>query len=151
QAIERENLIRRAREIGWVAYQSFDALPSGLWRFGVSDADALNRFRGQLDAVGHEEIEADREAPPELLEDARTIVESEHRGRVRAAVGTVEDIRVSRREILVRPLDEESDVRPPTRGVLFAALQGDRKRLERREQAVRRLRSADARLPQLAL
>lgn len=151
QAIERENMVRRARDVGWVQYQSFEALPSGLWRFSVPDAEALNRFRSQLGAAGHEELEADREAPPELVEDARTQPEADPRGRARAAVGTVEMIRVDRREVFLRPLDEESDILPPVKGVLFAALQGDRKRLERREQAVRRLKSADARLPQLAL
>ena len=63
----------------------------------------------------------------------------------------VDRIRLDTREILIRPLDEESDVIPPQKGVLFPALQGDRRRLERREHAVRRLKSADARMPQLAL
>jgi hypothetical protein len=151
EAIERENLIRRAREIGWVPYQSFDALPNGLWRFTAPDAEALSRFRHQLGAAGHEELEADREAPPEILEDARSLPEPGRERHARTAVGTVETIRVDRREVLLRPLDEESDILPPAKGVLFAALGGDRKRLERREQAVRRLKSADARLPQLAL
>lgn len=151
QAIERENMVRRAREVGWLPYQSFDALPSGLWRFRVPDAEALIRFRWQLGASGYEELEADREAPPELVDGARMQPEPDRRGHARAAVGTVEMIRVDCREVFLRPLDEESDILPPAKGVLFAALQGDRKRLERREQAVRRLKSADARLPQLAL
>lgn len=151
QNIERENLIRRAREVGSVPYQAFEPLPSGLWRFSVSDREALTRFHAQLSASGHEELEADRELPPELLEDARTLVEPERRERARAAVGTVETIRQDRLEVIVRPFDEESEIVPPPKGVLFVALQGDRKRLERREQAVRRLKSADARLPQLAL
>lgn len=151
QTIERENLIRRARELGWIPYHAFEPLPTGLWRFVVTDTNALQRFRSQLTASGQEEVEAAREVPPELLEDTRRVSETERRRFARAAVGTIEHIRMDRREILLRPLDEESDILPPTKGMLFGALLGDRKRLERREQAIRRLKSADARMPQLAL
>ncbi|MGB1016669.1 MAG: AAA domain-containing protein, partial [Nannocystaceae bacterium] len=55
-----------------------------------------------------------------------------------------------RQELELRPVDDD-DLVPPDKGYLFGALQGDRTRLSRREEAVKRMRSADARIPQLAL
>lgn len=151
QKIESENLLRRARDLGWVSYRKFEACANGLWRFEVPEGDALRRFQEQLGAAGQEELEAAREVPRELLEDARELQERERLERGRAPIGTVEAIRVDQSVVVLRPLDEESDVLPPSKGVLIAALQGDRIRLERRQAAARRLASADARMPQLAL
>lgn len=151
QKIETGNLLRRAKEIGWVSYRKFEACPNGLWKFEVSDADVLRRFQGQLGAAGQEDLEADYEVPRELLEDARELDGRDRDERRRAPVGTVEAIRADHGVVFLRPLDEDSDVLPPKKGFLLAALQGDRIRLERREQAVTRIKSADARMPQMAL
>lgn len=47
--------------------------------------------------------------------------------------------------------DEEDDDRPPESGYLSLSLCGDRVRLRRREQAMLRLRSGTAEMPQLGL
>ena len=151
QYIEREHLARRAREVGWLEYTNFKPLPSGLWRFEAKDTDALGRFRDKLATSGQEEIQADAAVPKLLLEGAADDKDDNSKRSKRVAVGTVERIRLDRTVVLMRPLDEDSDTLPPARGVLFAALQGDQKRLMRREHAVRRIRSADARMPQLGL
>lgn len=145
QEIERGQLIRNARELGWVEFDSYTALPSGLWAFKVRGKQQLDEFEARLPEG--QELEAGTRLPPELT-DADT---SAPGNGERPFIGSVDRIRWDRNEILLRPFDEDSDVVPPPKGFLFGALQGDRKRLERREEAVKRLRSADARIPQLAL
>lgn len=149
QTIEQENLIRRAKKLGWLEYRTFQVLPNGLWRFNVSDLDALKRFKAELSEAGQEEVEVSTEPPQDLVNDAFPNTESKRSER--AAVASVEQIRLDRREVFLRPLDEDSDVVPPPKGVIFGALHGDWKRLERRDQAVQRIKSADARMPQLGL
>ena len=145
QDVERAQLIRKARELGWVEYEKYEPLPSGLWAFRVRGKQELVEFRDRLPE--RQELEAAARLPTELLDSDDA---GETRGD-RPFIGSVERIRWDRNELLLRPFDEDSDAVPPPRGFLFGALQGDRKRLARREEAVMRLRSADARIPQLAL
>lgn len=152
QNIEWQNLVRRANELGWLYYNSFESLPNGLWKFKIKDnakEDCL-RFQSNLTASDYEDLEASSEIPPELLDKA--VDEGDDSNvRYRSAVGKVERFRPDVLEILLRPIDEDNDVLPPEKGYLFAAMHGDRTRLRRREQAVQRIKSADARLPQLGL
>lgn len=145
QDVERTQLIRRARELGWVEYEKYEPLPSGLWAFKVRGKQELAEFRDRLPE--RQELESAARLPAELL-DAEA---GEGATADRPFIGSVERVRWDRNELLLRPFDEDSDAVPPPRGFLFGALQGDRKRLARREEAVMRLRSADARIPQLAL
>lgn len=151
QGVEREQLIRRVRELGSVRYSAFEMSQTGSWKFRATDRKQLEQLRHRLGDSEREELEAASELPAELLEGAPAEAHAADRGSARAPVGTVERIDLERCELVLRPIDEDSDVLPPTRGVVFAALQGDRKRLARREDALRRLRSADARIPQLGL
>lgn len=152
QSIEWQNLVRRAKELGWLYYNSFEALPNGLWKFkikGNSKEDYL-RFQSNLTASDYEDLETGTEIPPELL-DKVVDEDEDSNDRNRSAVGKVERFRPDVLELLLRPIDEDNDVLPPKEGYLFAAMHGDRTRLRRREQAVKRIKSADARLPQLGL
>lgn len=146
QDIEQAQLSRKARELGWVEYTSYEPLPSGLWAFRVSSHQQLAEFDQRLQ--DNQELEAGHKLPTELLdgEDSGDTDPTD-----RPFIGSVARVRWDRSELLLRPLDEDSDAVPPQRGYLFGALQGDRKRLARRKDAVQRLRSADARIPQLAL
>jgi AAA domain len=151
QGIEREQLSRRVRELGSVRYSAFEMSQAGFWKFRASDRKQLEQLQHRLGDSELEELEAASELPAELLEGAPAGAHAANRGSARAPVGTVERIDLEQCELVLRPIDEDSDVLPPRKGVVFAALQGDRKRLARREDALRRLRSADARIPQLGL
>ena len=146
QDIEKEQLARKARELGWVEYTRYEPLPSGLWAFQVASQQQLAGFEHRLD--DNQELEAGEKLPPELMDADK---KSEDEPADRPFIGTVARVRWDRSQLLLRPLDEDSDSVPPSRGYLFLALQGDRKRLARRNDAVQRLRSADARIPRLAL
>lgn len=146
QDMERAQLIRKARELGWVEFEAYKAMASGLWAFKIRGKEQLAEFEQRL--RDGQELEAAGHLPAELT-DAEGAVQ--RGGGDRPFIGLVDRVRWDRNEILLRPFDEDSDVVPPRKGYLFGALQGDRKRLARREEAVLRLRSADARIPQLAL
>ena len=150
QSLERDSLLRRARRVGFVPYRLWEQLPTGLWRFEVGNPTAVEAFREGLEAADCRELEAGQGVPSELLE---THAASDEAGDEsdRAIVGTIERIDAATQEVLLRPLDEDSDNVPPHKGFLFAALHGDRRRLDRRERAVMDIKSADARMPQLAL
>jgi hypothetical protein len=146
QNIEREQLFRTARELGWVGYSSYEALASGLWAFRITSHKELEQLEQR--ASDEVELQAGNKVPPELLDPAAA---SEPEIRDRPFVGSLERIRLDRDVIELRPLDEDADTVPPKKGYLFAALQGDRKRLERREEAIRRLLSADAKISDLSM
>lgn len=150
QTLERESLLRRARRVGFLRYRSWEQLPTGLWRFTVDDSKAIGAFLEGLEAADCRELEVDDDVPSELVE-SESSDESFDEERERAVVGTFERINATEREVLLRPLDEDSESLPPKQGYLFAALHGDRRRLERRERAVMQIKSAEARMPQLAL
>jgi len=145
QEIEASQLARTARELGWLEYTSYEVLATGTWAFQIKSAQQLREFSQRLPE--DHQLEAAFKLPSELLDTEATNEEKSER----PFVGSVADIRINKGDVLLRPLDEDSAVTPPTKGYLFGALQGDRKRLQRREEAVKRLRSADARIPQLAL
>jgi hypothetical protein len=150
QALERESLLRRARRVGFLRYRRWEQLPTGLWRFEIDNSMAIGAFRDGLEAADCRELEADDDVPSGLVESDPS-EDSSDEERARAVVGTIERISATEREVLLRPLDEDSDSLPPKQGYLFAALHGDRRRLERRERAVMQIKSAEARMPQLAL
>lgn len=153
QAIERQNLAQRARQIGWLAYDRFEALPTGEWRFTVDEKAELGDFARRVFADSEADLEAADDVPNELrgaaldLEGAHA-VDGERRD-TGAPVGTMLHADHGRGELHLRPVDEDNEALPPARGYLFPALRGDRARLERRSQAVQRLSSSDAAMPQL--
>ncbi len=148
QAVEREQILRRARELGWLAYKSHRIMPSGLRRFEACSSQELHEFVNRL-PTEEQDLEAGAK-PPAILLDADAEDEQNKRGD-RPMVGRVARVDWRRLHIYLRPLDEDSDARVSEKGALYSALHGDRTRLRRREDAVQRLVAADARMPQLAL
>ena len=148
QVLEREQILSKARQVGWVEYTERKFMPSGLWRFTLTSMETFNRF---LERLPNEEqdLEANSRPPNELLAGAKSGTSDEV--GMRPFVGRLVGRRWDSHQLFIRPLDEDSDTTPPKAGCLFGALQGDRARLSRREEAVRQLSSADARMPQLAL
>jgi hypothetical protein len=148
QAVEREQILRRARELGWLAYKSARFMPSGWWRFEATSNQELNEFVDRL-PTEEQELEAGSKPPAILLDESAE--DEQGKSGERPMVGRVARVDWKRLHIYLRPLDEDSDAMVPTKGALFMALHGDRTRLRRREDAVQRLVAADARMPQLAL
>lgn len=159
QAIERENLISDARDAGWVKYSSYRTLADGTWEFSVIDPSALSAFTG-----GVEETDADLEIseslPTGLLRDAPTdpylpesieAPEDDLDSKGKSALGRLVNHDTVKSKIRLRPVDEESDAVPPSQGVIHMGILGDKIRLKRRAEAIRRIRSADAPMRQLGL
>lgn len=153
QAIERDNLSQRARRVGWLQYDGFEALPSGAWRFQVRDTATLGDFARRVEADGRPDLECAEDVPGELRvqgEVPDVVAPSEEAlRRAPAPVGSLDRADHRTGVLLIWPVEEDNDALPPRRGYLFPALRGDRARLERREQAVQRITSADAAMPQL--
>jgi hypothetical protein len=147
QDIEQEQLRQQARELGWLEYTAWKALPNGCWSFVARNDRALRDFTSGMRS-DEQELEIGAQPPPELLDQPD---QETPRGDERAFVGRIDSIRWDRKELHLRPLDEDIDVVIPSKGCVFGALTGDRVRLRRREEAVQRLKAADARMPQLAL
>ncbi len=149
QEIERGQILSRARALGWLRFESQQPRPDGLWCFTVRSKEKLRAFVDRLYAED-QELEAAKDLPAELV-DAEADAAPADRGQQCPFVGLLQRVDWGRKQLFLRPLDEERDFVVPRKGYLFAALQGDRTRLQRREDALRRLLAADARLPQLAL
>ena len=154
QKLERQQLWERARRVGWLPYERFEPLPSGAWRFEARDEDALRTFVEAVERDGQDGLEAAEDVPFELRGPPAGLDDVELEGppdgrRAPTPVGVFVEAHLSRRTIDLTPVDEDSDAVPPAKGYLFPALRGDRTRLERRRQAVDRISSADAAMPQL--
>ncbi len=155
--LERASVARRARELGVLRYDSRQRLADGRWSFRIEDAA---RFERALDVLrGAEEItdlEAATSLPLELATDEEVtagpdaaITRAERRPRT--FVGAYAHRDVPRRLLFVQPQGGDDAVDPPERGLLFLSLSGDRTRLNRREEALARVVSAEAAMPQLGL
>jgi hypothetical protein len=154
--LERDSVLRRARTLGWLGYAARQLQPDGRWRFQVRDPKqleaALTILRGAEDA----DLEAALQPPPELqraTEDTNVPAEetSAPSRRERVFIGTFSGGDVGRRFIEIQPPIENDDREPPPEGVLFLSVSGDRKRLDRREDAQSLIASAECPMPQLGL
>jgi len=163
QGIEQRLLNQRRRELGFVVYTNLCHTARGEWRFEGIEPDRLQEFADVLDAQSVDDLET-APAPPSVLteteaeadarlngEDAEDAPDAPRQPRraIRAAVGHLVGVEPAQGRLTLRPLDEDGGVEPPKKGVIFASLNGDMRRLERRQQAIERLQSGDASLPQL--
>jgi hypothetical protein len=162
--MENRYVLRRMRDLGYLEY--------GSWSY-LEDAENVIRFEiagGRTDLLSqlNDEVNADREvelecavALPEILggaerpEQAAGLLEldlakgNEVGSVVRADPGErIVDLAMVRRRGGGTGAAEDPP-RPPRRGFLHAAVMGDRRRLERRQQALKRLLDGRIPLPQL--
>ena len=148
QVIARQQMIRRARRLGWLEYRSYEPLPNGCWAFRAKNKKDLDEFMSRFQS-DEQELEAARRPPAEFRDEEED--ENTRGGGARAFVGRVDRVRWGQGELHIRPLDEDSDAVPPLDGYLFGAMQGTRTMLRRQAEAVARLKSAGAKMPQLSL
>lgn len=141
QVLERETLAQEAERIGFVRYSKVEPQESGAFRCTV-ERKALADFVGRLDT--ETELEAGAIVPPVILGE-----DGEAESQEDALTGKV--TRVENDFIEVRPSDEWADVNVLDEGYLFPSLAGDNARLGRRDEALKRMSSADSWMPQLGL
>lgn len=151
--LERKLLLRRARRLGALRYTRREQRRDGGWRFHLSEpaTDLADRL-GERDEWAGIVLAATTEPPhlddPDLgggtTEEARPVEEG--------AAAPLADLGANGLYVDLAPSpDDEDDDRPPESGYLSLSLCGDRVRLRRREQAMLRLRSGTAEMPQLGL
>lgn len=154
--IERESVLRRARTMGWLRYSKRQLQGNGRWRFHVDDAKQLEAALEVLRHAEDADLEAAQDPPPELqqMSEEPTALANDPPARTlrpRIFVGGFAGADLQRRTIDLQPPVDSDDREPPDGGVVFLSVSGDRKRLERREQAQSLIASAECPMPQLGL
>lgn len=154
--LERECVLRRARTLGWLRYNKRTLQGDGRWRFFVEDAKHLQTAFDVLQSTEEVDLEAAPSPPPELqqaMSDSSTNTPqiAMPGSGPRVFVGAFAGVEVQRCAIDLLPPIGSEDREPPENGVLFLSVSGDRKRLERREQAQTLIASAECPMPQLGL
>ena len=146
---EREAVLRRAREFGWVPYSRTERLPDGGYCFhcNAGEVDAAD-LRQRLEAIVGQRLQADDEVPADIKG-----VDSDGppNAPLRPFTGEWRPTRSPRRSLTLRPPPGQDDRRPPDRGYLFVSLIGDEARIQRRRAAWDRIRSSSNPMPQLGL
>lgn len=147
QDLERAQLLARAQEIGFIPYKGRSLRPTGVWRFSVSDKAGLATFYDRA-VASDVQLEASPHPPAKLLDP----LSEENLKRLTPPLsGRPTGARPDKRTLDLRPYDEDKTADPPEKGYLYCSLHGDKVRLRRREEALRRLKSAQAYIPRLAL
>ncbi len=155
-AIENEAVLRRARRAGWIVYDHVESLPDNRFRFFLaaeSSPEDVDAFKKALSGEAGLSVEAG-ETPPEVLAKEMTWAEYEARPRGEAGPTAVFEAKVelNRRERTITLTQRGDDAAaPPSRGVLYVSLHGDKTRLRRREEAWRAIQEARCPMPQLGL
>jgi len=151
-SLERENILARSREFGWLKYSDYNRLADGRFRFTLKDTDGLNESLQYLSENETVSLETAESPPPELQgimrgEDA----DERPKTRNRSFFGECTGFDPNRRTIDIRPMFEENAEQPPKKGVIFVSWSGDRIRLRRRDNAHAMIASAECSMPQLGL
>ncbi len=150
-AMERENVLRRARTFGSLEYRRCERRRDGGWRFHLAPVEDLSLRLSLLGEWDRFELEAGSE-PPALEGGAATSAPRKGGPRVRRLSASIIAADDHKGFIdLASPDDEEDQPRPPKSGHLYLSLGGDEARLRRRERAEEALRTGNCPLPQLGL
>ena len=152
--LERQNILRRAREFGWLRYSERRPLADGSWRFTLSDAQEVESKIRILEDGESIDLEAAERPPVELSENNGTSAateDSNRRGRIFAGECVGFDRHRCSIDLRQPPSRGDAEVPAPEKGVLFISISGDRTRLDRREKAQSLIASAECPMPQLGL
>jgi hypothetical protein len=152
--LERQSILRRAREFKWLKYSACRQLTDGKWRFELTDTSDIETNIRMLEDSETIDLEAAQNLPPELYDDSNILSKEtniKNYGRIFTGVCVGFDRNCGSIDLRPPLGRDEDDVSPPERGVIFISLSGDRKRLERRENAQSLIASAECPMPQLGL
>ena len=145
--LERQTILEKARDFGWVKYAGRDLQPDGTWQFRINIGDGgTGDFWRRLDALD-EQLEAGIEVPSAIQGDAAELVGR----RVRPFVGQLASRSQRPLRLDIRPPANQEDREPPEEGYIFVALGGDDVRIERRGQAWEKVRNTENPMPQLGM
>ena len=150
-AIEKENVLRRARSFGSLQYTKCERRQDGGWRFHLAQVEDLSQRLSRLGEWDRFELEAG-EDPLALDEEAAP--STPRRGGAGARHLSASIIRADTDKHIIdlaSPDDEEDQPKPPESGYLYLSLAGDKTRQRRRELAEEALRTGNCPLPQLGL
>jgi superfamily I DNA/RNA helicase len=158
--LENEASLRRARRAGWLEYDHVESLPDNQFRFFLAAEQTIESAEGFKKALQGESglsLEADAEVPEVLTREmtwAEYQARSQQSGTTAPAPLVTFDakLELDRRNRVVTLTQRGGEgAWPPPQGSLFVSLQGDRTRLQRREEASRAIREARCPMRQLRL
>jgi hypothetical protein len=149
--LEKESIVARVREFGFIYYHKQEVLENGDRRFHLKPTDDLTQKIAMLSDSDNYSLSADK-APPEYLlnSDGEELGENDNKNKV--FYGQIAGLNQHKLTIDLRPSDpDEEELIPPPFGCLFMSIQGDKARLQRREKAEELIRNAQCPMPQLGL
>lgn len=146
---ERQIVLYKARQFGWVKYLKRRRIADGSWRFDISASrDQLADQWRRLDALDDQQIEAGAEVPSAIEGVDDTALAS---GNRKPFIGALERRNQDPPQLFIRPQERQEDREPPKAGYLFVALGGDEVRINRRKEAWQKVRNTQNPMPQLGL
>jgi len=150
--LEREIILRRARDVGIFRFSRFDSRDGKLSFFIELDHVSRPLF-DKLNPGDDNEFDAS-EVRPFVIEQPRPDepLQQQIKELQRINVGKLTEIDVSNHRLLFEHDDPDQVIETlPSKGYLYASLGGDTRRLQRRDEAEARIRSAVNPMPQLGL
>jgi len=149
--LEREIILRRARDVGIFRFSRFDSSGGRLEFFVELDSasrplfDKLNPGDDEFDASEGRPLVIEQPRPEEPLQQ-------QIRELRRINVGKLAEIDIGKHRLLFEHDDPDQVMEAlPAKGYMYVSLGGDTKRLQRRDEAEARIRSAANPMPQLGL
>jgi hypothetical protein len=150
--LEREIILRRARDLGIFRFSGFGSRTGRLEFFIELDQVSRPMF-DKLNPGDDNDFDAS-EVRPQVIEQPRRDepLQQQIRELKRVNVGKLVEIDVGNHRLLFEHDDPDQVMDAlPSKGYLYASLGGDSKRLHRRDEAEARIRSAVNPMPQLGL
>ena len=154
QRLETEAIVRRARTIGAIPYNSRYQLDNGNWQFSISKSffeserslEQLPLDEFELECVSRVPSLLDSGTKDDVLEALDDVGSGDTKRPFAGAVLSAHES-----ELVFRPagLDARMEEEPPASGHLVAGLRGDLVRLRRRRDAWERIRSQGCPMPHL--
>lgn len=148
--LEAERILQRARDVGAIRYVRTEQLENGYARFVLKHGAGLDDALRELKEG--DQLEATENAPEVITNPERTFAEY-LKGAEKTAPppggAIVGKPRSGEDTITLRPRDIEG-FHAPKAGILHLSVRGDATRFSRRDDARKRVWSAEARMPQLA-
>ena len=154
--LEKENILSRARVFGQLAYNKFDPLPDGAFRFHLGESDEkVSRSCHHLRENENITLEIS-DLLPGYLQQKESETETYdfddfESNKNKAVLGECVSCSIPGKTMTIRPLREQEERTPPEKGVLYISAVGDKFRLKRREDAHSAILTAKCPMPQLGL
>ena len=150
--LEREIILRRAREVGVFRFSRFDSR-AGRLEFTIELDAGKSPLFDKLNPGDDNDFDAS-EVRPQVIEQPRPDepLQQQLRELQRIHVGKLAEIDTNNQRLVFEHDDPDQVMDSlPSKGYLYTSLGGDTRRLQRRDDAEARIRSAANPMPQLGL